>query len=368
MISSSQSSSSRAGRTAREELEQRLDVAGVELGGVLGHGGREVEGRGDDDAARLHRVRGLRGHQLRRRAPRHERCGDDHVRARDLGRQGVALRLLLVLRQLARVAAGRLRVGGPRDLEELRPERLHLLLDRRAHVEGRHHGAEPAGGGDRLQAGHARPEHEHLRRRDGAGSGHQHGEEAAHLLRGDQHRAVAGHARLGGERVHRLRTRDARDRLHREPRRARRGERPDPRPVRERGKEADHDRLWPQRAHLLVARRRDLRDDVPPPRRAEARAGRLEELVRDAGRGAGSGLDDDVMALGGELAHEVRDERHAPLAAHDLLRNPDLHRRGRYPTPQRGALLIARTRGRGSPRGPARAGTPCRPAPRAPGR
>jgi hypothetical protein len=51
---------------------------------------------------------------------------------------------------------------------------LHLLLDGGPHVEGRDDAAEAAGGRDRLQAGDAGAEDEHLGRRDRAGGRHQH--------------------------------------------------------------------------------------------------------------------------------------------------------------------------------------------------
>ncbi len=51
---------------------------------------------------------------------------------------------------------------------------------------------------------------------DRAGGGHQHREEPRHAVGRDQHGLVAGDRRLRGERVHRLRARDPRDRLHRE--------------------------------------------------------------------------------------------------------------------------------------------------------
>ena len=75
---------------------------------------------------------------------------------------------------------------------------------------------EPARRGDRLQPGHAGAQHQHLGRAHGARGGGQHREEARQLLGGDQRGAVAADRGLRGERVHRLRARDARDRLHRE--------------------------------------------------------------------------------------------------------------------------------------------------------
>ena len=58
--------------------------------------------------------------------------------------------------------------------------------------------------------------------RDGAGGRGHHREEAARLARGEQRRRVAGDVGLRGERVHRLRAGDPRDRLHREAGHARR--------------------------------------------------------------------------------------------------------------------------------------------------
>ena len=61
----------------------------------------------------------------------------------------------LVLR--AGVAARVLRVGRVEgQLDELRAQALHLLLDRRPHVVGRHDRADAPGGGDGLQPRHAR--------------------------------------------------------------------------------------------------------------------------------------------------------------------------------------------------------------------
>ena len=77
----------------------------------------------------------------------------------------------------------------------------------------RHLGAEPLGGRDRLQAGDPGAEHQHLRRRDGAGGGHEQRQEARQPHRRLEHAPVPGDQRLGGEGVHRLRARDARHQL-----------------------------------------------------------------------------------------------------------------------------------------------------------
>ena len=78
-----------------------------------------------------------------------------------------------------RVAADALRdlallVGFVGHVDELRAQRLDLLLDRGPHVGRLDDRAEPLGGGDRLQAGDAGAEDQHARGLDRAGRGHHH--------------------------------------------------------------------------------------------------------------------------------------------------------------------------------------------------
>ena len=73
-------------------------------------------------------------------------------------------RLHLLGRELAGVAALGLRAGDA-EVEEVRAEALDLLFHRGADVEAGDDGAEAARGRDRLQAGDAGADHEHLRRR-----------------------------------------------------------------------------------------------------------------------------------------------------------------------------------------------------------
>ena len=190
----------------------RDDLAGLRALAVAARLGGEV----DDHRAVAHVGDGLGGDQLRRGAAGDERGGDDDVGAGDLDLQRLALVRLLLLGELAGVAGLGGRVGHALDLEELRAQRLDLLLDGGADVEGGHDRAEAAGGGDRLQAGDAGAEHEHLGGLDRARGGHQHREEARELLGGGEDGEVAGDGGLAGERVHRLGARDARDLLHRE--------------------------------------------------------------------------------------------------------------------------------------------------------
>ena len=183
-------------------------------------------GEVDDHRARPHRLDGGGRDDLRRR-PAGNRSGRDHdVEVRDPLLERLLLRLHLLRRQLARVAALGLGAGHA-EVEPVRAEALDLLAHDGTDVEAGRHGAEPARRRDRLQPGDAGADHEHLRGRDGARGGHQHREEARQMLRREERRLVAADRRLRRERVHRLRARDARDRLHRERRHAARRERLD---------------------------------------------------------------------------------------------------------------------------------------------
>ena len=230
----------------REVLQQREDVAGVELAGVVRHLRRQVReaddrdalahdllarlgqlavaaglgGEVDDAAARAH-VRDRRGgDEPRRRAARDERGRDHDV---EVGQALLERRLLLRLllrRQLVRVAALGLLAVTPSSRKRAPSDSTCSF------TAGRTSNAETTAPRRRAVAIACRPgdagaEHEHAGRRDRAGGGHQHREEPGHAVGGDQHGLVAGDGRLRGERVHRLGARDPRDRLHREARRRR---------------------------------------------------------------------------------------------------------------------------------------------------
>ena len=77
-------------------------------------------------------------------------------------------------------------------LDEAGAKALDLLFDRRTHVVGLHHGTEAARGRDRLEPGDTRPQHQDVSGSDGAGRGHQHGEELAQPVGGHEHSLVAG--------------------------------------------------------------------------------------------------------------------------------------------------------------------------------
>ena len=103
-----------------------------------------------------------------------------------------------VLAHFLGIAAGGFRVLGRLgiDLDELAAQALHLLFDRRAHIEGRDHGAQALGGSDGLQAGDADPKHEHLGRSDGPGGRHHHGKGSPKFRRRVEDRLIAGQVAL----------------------------------------------------------------------------------------------------------------------------------------------------------------------------
>ena len=151
---------------------------------------------------------------------------------------------LLLRLLLGRELASRSRLRSPRCGRRGRGTRRRgspPAPDGRPHVECRHDGAEPARGGDRLQPGDARADDERAHRRDRAGGGHEHGKEPRHAVGGEDDGLVSGDGRLRRERVHRLRARDPRDRLHRERDDAALAQAGDPRLIRQRLEEADDD-------------------------------------------------------------------------------------------------------------------------------
>ena len=142
--------------------------------------------------------------------------GRDHdVEVRNpLLERGLLLRLLLG-RELARVAARRL-LALDAEVEERRAEALDLLLHR-----GPTSNAETTAPSRRAVAIACRPATPApmTSARTGAivpAAVISIGKRLLDAVGGEQHRLVAGDGRLRRERVHRLRARDSRDRLHRE--------------------------------------------------------------------------------------------------------------------------------------------------------
>ena len=123
---------------------------------------------------------------------------------------------LILLRHFLGVAAGGLRRLEflVLDGDEFGAEAFNLLLGRGPHVGRGDDGAEPARGGDGLQAGDAGAHDENLGGRHRAGRGHHHRQRAAIFGGGVDHRAIAGEVGLAGEHIHHLRAGDARQQLH----------------------------------------------------------------------------------------------------------------------------------------------------------
>ncbi len=170
-------------------------------------------GHVDDHRPRLHGAHRVFADQHRRAPPGNQGRGNDDVGQLRAFVHELRLAPHPVGRHRARIAAaaGRdlaLFVGFIRHVDEFRAERLHLLFHRRAHVGRFDHGAQPLGGGDCLQAGHADAHDQHARGLDGAGRRHQHRHEAPVGIGGQQDGLVAGDVRLRRQHVERLRTRD----------------------------------------------------------------------------------------------------------------------------------------------------------------
>ena len=132
------------------------------------------------------------------------------VRGGDVLLEHFLLLRLLLGRELAGVAACAL--GADAGLDELRAQRLDLFAGGRAHVVGLDDGAQALRRGDGLQPGDARADHQHLRRADGA---RRRWSASAGTCRASAPRSAppcSRRWRLRGQRVHRLRARDARHR------------------------------------------------------------------------------------------------------------------------------------------------------------
>ena len=289
-------------------------------------------GEVDDDRAGLHRRDHVRGPELRRRAAGDQRGGDDDV---DLGRQLAELRELLLAELRRRgggVAAGRGAVLGLLEVEEdeLGAHRLDLLGDLGPHVEGVGDRAERDRGADRGEAGDAGADDEHLGRRHLAGGGDLAGEEAAEVVAGLDHRAVAGDVRHRGERVHLLGAADARHHVHRDGGGAPGLQRLEELGVLGRVEEGDDDLALAGHLDLGRLGRTDLGDDVGlGPEvgggRDHGDAGLAVGVVGEAGGVAGAGFDQAVVAELLQRQGGLRRQRDPLLALERLLRGTDLH-------------------------------------------
>ena len=183
------------------------------------------------------------------------------------------------------------------------------------------------------------------------------------MLGAEQRRLVAGDVRLRGQRVHRLRAADARDRLHRERRdpasasAARRLGR------RQRRQEADEDRPSPSLRDLLARRRRDLDDDVGAPRVADRRAGLLNSASGISAASPAPASTTTSMSLRRGSFDDLGHERDAALAVGGLLGDADPHAGGNLSRTAAPSARPARGGRRALPRAARAPGAACRPAP-----
>jgi hypothetical protein len=155
----------------------------------------------DDHAARFHRLHHLGGDELRGRLAGDQGGRDDDVDFLGLLREHVALRLLKAFAHHLGIAADAAALLDIVDRHEFSAQGLDLVPDLGASVVGAHDGTETGGRTDGRETGDAGADDEHLGRRDLAGGGDLPGEEAAELVRGLDHGAVAADVRHRGQGV-----------------------------------------------------------------------------------------------------------------------------------------------------------------------
>ena len=138
---------------------------------------------------------------------------------------------------------------------------------------------------------------------------------------------VARDGALGGEGIHRLGSRDARDRVHRERRHLALRQGADELTVHEGLEERDEHLSFAEPRHLAVARHLHLRDRIGPGEGVfdEPRARFLVGRVEETGLEARAGLDEDLDAGLHEPLRRIGHKCHSPLARSGLLGDADLH-------------------------------------------
>ncbi len=227
------------------QIERASDDHAVEVIRLPRAGGRAIAAgfrrQVHDHAAGAHAACHLGGHDLRCRPARNRCSAHHHIHTGEVFGQTTLLFGAFVVAELTRVAA--FAGSAHAQVQKSRTQRGDLLTRFRPHIEAFHLRAQPLGGGDRLQAGHARADHQHLARAHGAGRGGQHRKKARRQLRGNQHRLVAGHAGLRAQHIHRLRARGARQALQWKRNQLPRGKRLRTRRVCIRRQHADHHRV-----------------------------------------------------------------------------------------------------------------------------
>ena len=175
------------------------------------------------------------------------------------------------------------------------------------------------GGADGSQAGNTGPDHQHLGGRYLAGGGDLAGEEAPEVLGSLHHGPVPRDVRHRAQRIHLLRTRDARDAVHGHDRRAALGEPGEQFGILRRVQEADQGLagLKPRRLFLFGATH--LENNVGPRPEfirvgSDGATGRFVSGIGIIRRGAGVGLDRNLETQFDQLGGHVRGGGHALFA------------------------------------------------------
>ena len=221
-------------------------------------------------------------------------------------------------------------------LDERGPEALHLFAHLGPRVERTHDRAQALGARDGGEPGDARAEDEDLGRGDAPCGGHLSSEETPEVARALDDRPIADDVGHRAQRVHLLRARDARDRVHREHRRLALSEALDERRVLPRPDEADERGAFLQEVGLVAVALGqglgwpDLEDEVRLlPQRGRVRRNdraRLEvRAVAVVRRLPGPRLNDDFQPQLPHPGDGHRRRRDAPFTRVNLLRYPDPH-------------------------------------------
>ena len=128
----------------------------------------------------------------------------------------IASRCFWICSSVKRLRVAVLGLAGFADinLEKLRAERFHLFLDDGPRVVGGDFGAQPFGGGDRLQTGDADADDENLRRQNRSRRRGHHRKNLVGITRGQDDRLVTAQIGLRGQHVHLLRAGRARNEFH----------------------------------------------------------------------------------------------------------------------------------------------------------
>ena len=161
-----------------------------------------LRGKIDDHAAGLHRLHHFGGDELGCRLAGDQGRGDDDVHLPGLLGIHLALGRLETLAHDLGVAAAARALFLVVHLDELAAHGLDLIGHFGAGVIGAHDGAKARSRAQGCKTGDAGTGNEHLGRRDLARGGDLAGEEAAEMVSGLDHGAVAHNASHGGQRVH----------------------------------------------------------------------------------------------------------------------------------------------------------------------